>query len=128
MLSFEKTFRSQTRSNLKVNFKSENLGLKIKGRNQEETDFFVKFNYKKIDEETTIEDLIHSKYDQENNSIITGLNRVSTPGFRRYVGRSTIPRVFNNLGVSIITTSKGVMTGMEARRAGIGGEVLCYVW
>lgn len=67
MLSFEKTFRSQTRSNLKVNFKSENLGLKIKGRNQEETDFFVKFNYKKIDEETTIEDLIHSKYDQENN-------------------------------------------------------------
>ena len=71
---------------------------------------------------------IYLKYDDENKSIITGLDRVSTPGFRRYVNRGNIPRVFNNLGVSILTTSKGVMTGQEARRKGIGGEILCYVW
>ena len=71
---------------------------------------------------------IYLRYDDENKSIITGLDRVSTPGFRRYVNRDNIPRVFNNLGVSILTTSKGVMTGQEARRKGIGGEILCYVW
>lgn len=71
---------------------------------------------------------IYLRYDEENKSIITGLDRVSTPGFRRYVNRGNIPRVFNNLGVSILTTSKGVMTGQEARRKGIGGEILCYVW
>lgn len=71
---------------------------------------------------------IYLSYDDENKSIITGIDRVSTPGFRRYVNRDHIPRVFNNLGVSILTTSKGVMTGQEARRKGIGGEILCYVW
>ncbi len=76
MPSFEKTFRSQTKSNLKVSFKSENLGIKIKGRNQEETDFYVKFDYKNYDDEKTIEDLIKTKYDQQNNVLeidLTGL-------------------------------------------------------
>jgi len=71
---------------------------------------------------------IYLKYDENNKSVITGLQRISKPGFRRYVNQKTIPRVFNNLGVSILTTSKGVMTGQDARRAGVGGEVLCYIW
>ncbi len=71
---------------------------------------------------------IYLKYDENNTSVITGLQRISKPGFRRYVNQKAMPRVFNNLGVSILTTSKGVMTGQEARRAGVGGEVLCYIW
>lgn len=71
---------------------------------------------------------IYLKYDENNKSVITGLQRISKPGFRRYVNQKAIPRVFNNLGVSILTTSKGVMTGQEARRAGVGGEILCYIW
>jgi len=71
---------------------------------------------------------IYLKYSNENQSVIAGLKRVSSPGYRRYVNRNYLPRVFNNLGISIITTSQGVMTGQEARKRGIGGEVLCYIW
>ncbi len=71
---------------------------------------------------------IYLKYDDEDRSVISGLLRVSKPGFRRYVGRKIIPRVYNNLGISIITTSQGVMTGQQALQKGVGGEVLCYVW
>lgn len=71
---------------------------------------------------------IYLKYDDNNNSVISGIKRVSTPGYRRYVGNSNIPRVFNNLGVSVMTTSQGVMTGQEARKRGVGGEVMFYVW
>ena len=71
---------------------------------------------------------IYLKYSNENQSVIAGLKRVSTPGYRRYVSRNYLPRVFNNLGISILTTSQGVMTGQEARKRGIGGEVLCYIW
>ena len=118
--------RNATRAkHRKVDVPASNLKMQITKILQEEA--YIK-NHIVIDDGKQGIIRIYLKYDQENNSIITGLNRVSTPGFRRYVGRSTIPRVFNNLGVSIITTSKGVMTGMEARRAGIGGEVLCYVW
>ena len=59
---------------------------------------------------------------------IRGLKRVSRPGLRVYVGREEIPRVYGGLGVAILSTSQGVMTGQEARNRGIGGEVLCYVW
>jgi small subunit ribosomal protein S8 len=60
--------------------------------------------------------------------IITGLQRVSRPGRREYVGKQEIPWVLNGMGIAIVTTSQGVMTGQEARRRGIGGEVLCKVW
>ena len=59
---------------------------------------------------------------------IRGLKRVSRPGLRVYVGRDEIPRVYGGLGVAILSTSQGVMTGQDARDRGIGGEVLCYVW
>ncbi len=65
---------------------------------------------------------------RNQRSIITGLQRVSRPGRREYVGKQEIPWVLNGMGISIVTTSQGVMTGQEARRRGIGGEVLCKVW
>lgn len=65
---------------------------------------------------------------RHRRSIITGLDRVSKPGRRIYVGKTDIPWVLNGMGVAILTTSRGVMTGQQARRQGIGGEVLCRVW
>lgn len=59
---------------------------------------------------------------------VMGLERVSKPGLRVYVGRGEIPRVYGGLGIAILSTSKGVMTGQEAWRRKLGGELLCYVW
>ncbi|HTS20004.1 MAG TPA: 30S ribosomal protein S8 [Verrucomicrobiae bacterium] len=59
---------------------------------------------------------------------IVGIKRVSRPGLRRYVGSTDIPRVLGGMGISILTTSRGVMTGHEARKANLGGELLAYVW
>jgi len=61
-------------------------------------------------------------------SVIEGLRRVSTPGLRRYVGSTEIPRVRGGLGVAVISTSEGIMTDVQARKKNIGGELLCYVW
>lgn len=71
---------------------------------------------------------IYLRYGENNESVISGLKRVSTPGYRRYVGHKNLPRVFNNYGIAIVSTSQGVMTSQDARKRGIGGEVLCYVW
>ena len=60
--------------------------------------------------------------------VIDGLRRISTPGLRNYVGATEIPRVRNGLGISIISTSQGVMSGQDARKKNVGGEVLCHVW
>jgi len=61
-------------------------------------------------------------------SVIEGLKRVSTPGLRRYVGSTDIPRVRGGLGVAVLSTSEGLMTGNQARKKNLGGELLCYVW
>ena len=71
---------------------------------------------------------IHLKYDENNRPIINGLERVSKPGLRVYVGSKEIPRIYGGLGIAIVSTSKGVMIGKKAWREGIGGELLCYVW
>lgn len=71
---------------------------------------------------------ISLKYDSQENSAITGLKRISRPGLRKFVGNAEIPRVLEGLGIGILSTSKGVMTDKEARRAGVGGELLCYIW
>lgn len=74
---------------------------------------------------------LHLKYvgDRRNRqAVITGLKRVSKPGRRIYVGKDEIPWVLNGMGVALLTTSRGVMTGQQARRLGIGGEVMCEVW
>lgn len=65
---------------------------------------------------------------RHRRSVITGLERVSRPGRRVYVGKKNIPWVLSGMGVSIVTTSKGIMTGQQARRHGLGGEVICKVW
>ena len=60
--------------------------------------------------------------------VIAGLKRVSSPGLRRYVASTEVPRVLNGLGVSIVSTSRGVMTGLGARKQNVGGELVCFVW
>lgn len=71
---------------------------------------------------------IFLKYDAGNRAGIRGIERVSTPGRRVYVGKDEIPRVRNGLGMTILTTPKGLLTDRQARQAGVGGEILCRVW
>jgi small subunit ribosomal protein S8 len=70
---------------------------------------------------------IQLKY-QGKKSVIEGLKRVSKPGLRKYVGATEIPRVLGGLGVAVISTPEGVMTGAQAQKKNLGGELLCYVW
>ncbi len=71
---------------------------------------------------------ISLKYVQGKESVIKGLKRISKPGLRIYAGSNEIPKVLGGLGIAIVSTSKGVMTDKEARNAGVGGEVLAYIW
>jgi small subunit ribosomal protein S8 len=68
------------------------------------------------------------RYTDERSPVITGMERVSRPGRRRYVASEDVPRVFGGMGTTIVSTSSGVMTGHEARKKGVGGEVVAYVW
>jgi small subunit ribosomal protein S8 len=72
--------------------------------------------------------LLTLKYDGRKAFAIRGLRRVSKPGLRRYVGAQEAPRVLNGLGISILSTSKGILTDREARKNGAGGEILCQIW
>ena len=72
--------------------------------------------------------LITLKYGDKKEKVIRGLRRISKPGLRIYAGKSELPRVLGGLGTAIISTSKGVMTDRDARIAGVGGEVLAYIW
>ena len=71
---------------------------------------------------------IQLKYGSSGEKVITGLERVSRPGRRVYCGKGGIPRVLGGLGITILSTPKGVLTGTASQRAGVGGEVLCNVW
>jgi len=71
---------------------------------------------------------IYLKYTPDNQPVISKIERVSRPGCRVYVGRREIPRVLGGMGVNILTTPRGVMTGRKAHREGVGGEILCQVW
>ncbi len=71
---------------------------------------------------------VYLKYGPNNEAAISALERVSKPGCRVYVRRSEIPRVLGGMGINILTTPKGVMTGRQARKEGLGGEILCQVW
>jgi len=68
------------------------------------------------------------KYDEKGNRVIEGIKRISKPGLRVYASKEDLPEVLNGLGIAIVSTSKGIMTDKEARKAGLGGEVLAYVW
>ena|SRR5687767_10351944 len=85
-------------------------------------------NFKPVEEEGRKLLRLFLKYGSNNEAIITRLQRISRPGCRVYVGRNEIPRVLGGLGITILTTPRGVMTGREARKAGVGGEVLCEIW
>jgi len=65
---------------------------------------------------------------RNRRAVISGLKRVSSPGRRVYVGKDEIPWVLSGMGIAVLTTSKGLMTGQEARRLGVGGEVICQIW
>lgn len=85
-------------------------------------------NYVNIDDGKQGLIRIYLKYDENEKGAISGLRRISKPGRRQYVDADHIPRVMNNMGISILSTSRGVMTGLQAKKERIGGEVLCYVW
>ncbi|RDY25913.1 30S ribosomal protein S8 [Romboutsia weinsteinii] len=71
---------------------------------------------------------IQLKYGQSGERVISGLKRISKPGMRVYAAKHEIPKVLNGLGISIISTSKGILTDKQARKENAGGEVICYVW
>jgi small subunit ribosomal protein S8 len=68
------------------------------------------------------------KYGSTKDRVITGLRRISKPGLRVYCNKEEVPKVLNGLGVAVISTSNGIVTDREARKLGVGGEVLCYIW
>lgn len=71
---------------------------------------------------------IYLKYGPNKERVITGLKRISRPGLRIYARKDQLPRVLGGLGIAVISTSKGIMTDKQARREGVGGEVICYIW
>ncbi|MBW1612768.1 MAG: 30S ribosomal protein S8 [Deltaproteobacteria bacterium] len=85
-------------------------------------------NYKIIKDSKQGILVIYLKYNEDKSSVIKGLKRISKPGCRVYSRHKKIPRVLNGLGINIVSTSKGVLTDREARKIGIGGEIICSVW
>ena len=71
---------------------------------------------------------VYLKYGPNREKVITGLKRISKPGLKVYCKKDEVPKVLGGLGIAIISTSKGIMTDKEARKLGLGGEVICYVW
>ena len=91
------------------------------------TEGYIK-NFKKVQEEGKNVIRIFLKYDGQNNSVIHGLKRISTPGRRVYSGFKDLPRVYNGYGTLIVSTSTGVTTGKKATEKMVGGELICTVW
>jgi small subunit ribosomal protein S8 len=91
-----------------------------------EEHFIDKFDQKEDMKQSELR--VYLRYDRNEKPIIKGIKRVSKPGLRMYSASEELPRVFNGLGIAIISTSNGVMTDRDARKKGIGGEVICYVW
>lgn len=85
-------------------------------------------NYKIVDDSNHKAIRVYLKYTASNQPVISNIERVSRPGCRVYVGHKDIPKVLGGLGVNILTTPKGVMTGKAARAQGLGGELLCQIW
>jgi small subunit ribosomal protein S8 len=85
-------------------------------------------NFKATEEEGRKVLRVYLKYGSDNAAAISNLQRISRPGCRVYVSRNEIPRVLGGLGINILTTPRGVMTGRQARKEGVGGEILCEVW
>lgn len=89
---------------------------------------FVESYLVKVDEKHRGTIRVFLKYTEHRRPVIQGLKRVSRPGLRRYVGHDDIPRFYGGTGLSILSTSQGILAGLEARKRKIGGELLCMVW
>lgn len=85
-------------------------------------------NFKVVDDNKQGILNIALKYTEEGESVISGLRRISRPGCRLFCAKDSIPRVLDGLGIAIISTSRGIMTGKKGEELGIGGEVLCHIW
>lgn len=85
-------------------------------------------DYKIVDGAVQNTIVLNLKYGDKKERVITGLKRISKPGLRVYAKADEVPQVLNGLGIAIVSTSKGVMTGKDAKAQGLGGEVLAYVW
>ncbi|NLN07087.1 MAG: 30S ribosomal protein S8, partial [Firmicutes bacterium] len=88
--------------------------------------FIKDYEFKKDNKQGIIR--IFLKYGPNRENVLTGLKRISKPGLRVYASKDELPKVLGGLGVAVISTSQGIMTDKAARKAGIGGEVLCYIW
>lgn len=92
-----------------------------------EKGYILKYKFEDTENKQGVIKIALKYHPQTRQAAIQMLKRVSTPGLRKYADKDNLPRVMNGLGVAILTTSKGVMTDKEARKLGIGGEVLCFV-
>jgi small subunit ribosomal protein S8 len=108
-----------------VNIPSFRLGIEVVKILKEEG--YIK-NYKVIDDKKQGILNVTLKYTEDNRSVISGLKRVSTPGCRIYCTRDSVPKALDGLGVVVVSTSRGVMTGKACEEQGAGGEVLCSIW
>jgi small subunit ribosomal protein S8 len=88
---------------------------------------FIK-NFKVIDDNKQGVLNINLKYTDENQSVVSGVRRVSKPGCRIFCTKDSIPKIMNGLGIVIVSTSKGIATGKKCEELGVGGEVICYIW
>jgi len=102
-------------------------GLKVEIMRVLKDEGFVS-DYKVIDDQRQGILRVTLRYGPGNERVLRGIVRTSKPGLRVYTGARKLPRVLSGMGIAILSTSKGVMTEREARRQGVGGEVLCYVW
>jgi small subunit ribosomal protein S8 len=109
----------------KVDIPSSNLKKKIAEILKREK--FIK-NYKVIEDKRQGILRVYLKYGPNKERVITNLRRVSKPGLAKYASVKDIPRVFNGMGIAIVSTSKGVLTDKECRKMNVGGEILCEVW
>lgn len=121
-----------TRIRNAISAKHTKVDIPFSGLKEEITKLLLDYryikSYIKIDDGKQGLIRIYLKYDEDEKSIISALKKVSRPGLRKYVKADEIPRVLNNLGIAVLSTSKGVLTDREAREYGVGGEVLCYIW
>ncbi len=121
-----------TRIRNAIQAKHSKVDIPFSGVKEEITKILLEYRYIKnyiiIDDGKQGLIRIYLKYDENNVNVINSLERVSKPSLRKYVKSHEIPRVLNNLGIAILSTSKGVVTDREARQFNIGGELLCLVW
>lgn len=85
-------------------------------------------NFKSIDDSKQGILSLALKYTDDNQSVISGLRRISRPGCRLYCTRESVPKVLDGLGIAVISTSRGIVTGKRCQELGVGGEILCYIW